>query len=178
MKSIYLCVDAVQDAICYDCFITINAHYDSVRFFITIHYVFSFIITFVQVAHSSSVFDDHLFHIIELNDHMHKQYVKKISVWSKIEYTFCFYTFRLNLIPFFYPFIDQMNNQRISRVNYSTNQHEFLKTLFGLPIAPAFSQRYIDTIFRQFATDEIGIMYMKDLIIRAVNMGDMLHSFE
>lgn len=70
------------------------------------------------------------------------------------------------------------NSQKYTAFVTPTNQYEFLKTPFGLLIAPAIFQGYINAIFRQLIKDKIVITYMDDLIIRADNMEDAVHRFK
>lgn len=55
-----------------------------------------------------------------------------------------------------------------------TNQYEFLKTPFGLSIAPAVFQKFINTIFKDLISEKIVLAYMDDLIIVAENSGEAM----
>lgn len=59
-----------------------------------------------------------------------------------------------------------------------SHQYEFLKTPFGLSIAPAVFQKFINAVFRGLIKEGIVLAYMDDLIVVAKDLNEALDRFK
>lgn len=69
-------------------------------------------------------------------------------------------------------------SQRYTSFVTPNNQYEFLKTPFGLAIAPAIFQKFIYAVFRQLINQKIVVVYMDDIIILAANTEEAMSRFQ
>lgn len=60
------------------------------------------------------------------------------------------------------------SNRKYTAFIVPDGHYEFLKTPFGLCNSPAIFQKYINAIFRELISEEVGLTYLDDLIILSV----------
>jgi len=54
-------------------------------------------------------------------------------------------------------------------------QYEFLRMRFGLFVAPAYFQRYINAVFTDLIAEGVVVVYMNDLIIPSIDSEKDIH---
>lgn len=74
---------------------------------------------------------------------------------------------------FFHVPVDK-ESQRYTAFVTPNNQYEFLKTPFGLCVAPAVFQKFIYAVFKELIRGKIVVVYMDDVIVLAKNKDEAL----